>query len=309
MRITTRMTMDNAVRHMSDSLEQLHKLQEKTASGKNFEYASENPVGASLSLNLRSTIKTNEAYIDTAELTNDWMSASEFALQQLEDLGIRTKTLALAGLNDTLGADERISALATEVDAILNEAIDIANTNHKGQYIFSGFKINTAPFELQVYDPILDPEYDPANPTKQHAEYLGDNGIMQRNLGPSQTITMNIVGDNEIRPYLDALIDIRDALNANNTNALQTALNGLESSVDQLDQLRTSNGARQRQVTSANEYLEKTKIELSSLLSQNEDADLAETISLMRNQEITYQAVLEVGSRAISALNLFEYLG
>ncbi len=308
MRVTTRMTTENAIRHMSDSLEQLHKLQEKTASGKNFEYASENPVGASLSLNLRSTLKTNEAYIDTAELTHDWMGASEFALQQLEDLGIRTKNLSLAGLNDTLDADARINALAAEVDDILNEAVDVANANHKGQYIFSGFQINTAPFELQVYDP-ADPNYDPANPTKQHAEYLGDAGVMQRTLGPSQTVNMNIVGDNEIRPFLDALIDIRDALNANDTDALQTALNGLESRMDQLDQLRTSNGARQRQVTSANEYLEKTKIELSSLLSQNEDADLAETISLMRNQEITYQAVLEVGSRAISALNLFEYLG
>ncbi len=307
MRVTNRMSTDNAVRHMSESLEQLHKLQEKGASGKNFNYASENPTGASLSLNLRSTLKTSQAYLDTASLTYDWMGASEFALQQMEDLAIRAKNLSLAGLNDTLGADERISALAVEVDAILKEAVDVANTNHKGQYIFAGFQINTAPIELQTYDP-ADPLYDPANPGKQHAEYLGDGGVMQRSLGPSQSITMNMNANNEIRPFLDALIDIRDALNNNDTAALRTALGVLESSVNGLDQMRTSNGARQRQVTSASEYLEKTQIELSSLLSQNEDANMAETISLMRNQEITYQAVLEVGSRAISALNLFEYL-
>ncbi|MBE0695342.1 MAG: hypothetical protein IH586_00295, partial [Anaerolineaceae bacterium] len=272
-----------------------------------FNYASENPTGASLSLNLRSTLKTSQAYLDTASLTYDWMGASEFALQQLEDLAIRSKNLALAGLNDTLGADERISALAVEVNAILNEAVDVSNTNHKGQYIFAGFQINTAPIELQTYDP-ADPRYDPANPGKQHAEYLGDSGIMQRSLGPSQSITMNMNANSEIRPFLDALIDIRDALNNNDTTALRTALGLLETSVNGLDQMRTSNGARQRQVTSSSEYLEKTQIELSSLLSQNEDANMAETISLMRNQEITYQAVLEVGSRAISALNLFEYL-
>jgi flagellar hook-associated protein 3 FlgL len=119
---------------------------------------------------------------------------------------------------------------------------------------------------------------------------------------------MNLTADNEIRPFLDALIDIRDALNSNNTTDLRSALGVLETTVDGIDKLRTSNGARQRQVSSASEYLEKTQIELSSLLSQNDDANMAETISLMRNQEITYQAVLEVGSRAISALNLFEYL-
>ena len=307
MRITNRMTTDNAVRHMSDGLEKLHELQQKVASGKNFDYASENPVAASLSLNLRSTLKTNEAYIDTAEQTYDWMNATEFGLQQLEDIGIRARNLTLSGLNDTLGADERISALASEVDAMINEAIDIGNSNHKGQYIFSGYQINTAPFELQTYA-VGDPGYDPANPTKQHAEYLGDTGVMQRSLGPAQTITMNVVGDNELRPFIDALIDIRDALNNNDTAELETALGTLDTTVDNLDKLRTSNGARQRQVTSANEYLEKTKIELASLISQNEDANMTEAISLMKNQEITYQAVLEVGSRAISALNLFEYL-
>jgi flagellar hook-associated protein 3 FlgL len=301
------MSTDNAVRHMSESLEQLHKLQEKGASGKNFTYASENPTGASLSLNLRSTLKTSKAYLDTASLTSDWMSASEFALQQLEDLALRAKNLSLAGLNDTLGSDERISALAVEVDAILKEGVDVANSNHKGQYIFAGFSINSVPIELRPYEP-TDPLYDPANPEKQHAVYRGDAGVMQRSLGPSQSIVMNMTADNEIRPFLDALIDIRDALSNDNTTTLRAALGNLETAVNGLDQLRTSNGGRQRQVTSATEYLKKTQIELSSLLSQNEDANLAETISLIRSQEITYQAVLEVGSRAISAINLFEYL-
>ncbi len=308
MRVTNRMTTDHAIRNMNDSLEQLHKLQEKGASGKNFNYASENPSGASLSLNLRSTLKTSQAYLDTASLTSDWMGASEFALQQLEDLAIRAKNLSLAGLNDTLGADERASALGVEVDAILKEAVDVANTNHKGQYIFAGFKINNPPITIQSYGPGNPANPDPTNPDKEHAVYNGDPGIMKRSLGPSQSIDMNMTADQEMRPFLDALIDIRDALKTNETTDLRAAVGRLDSAVTGLDKLRTANGGRQRQVTSASEYLEKTQIELRSLLSQNEDANLAETISLIRNQEITYQAVLEVGSRAISALNLFEYL-
>jgi flagellin-like hook-associated protein FlgL len=63
-----------------------------------------------------------------------------------------------------------------------------------------------------------------------------------------------------------------------------------------------------REVQSATEYLVSTQTEAQSLLSKKEDANMAESISLLRNQETTYQAVLEVSQRAVSALSLFDYL-
>ncbi|HEX2993231.1 MAG TPA: hypothetical protein VHP14_00305, partial [Anaerolineales bacterium] len=74
------------------------------------------------------------------------------------------------------------------------------------------------------------------------------------------------------------------------------------------DQSRTSNGARLRQVESAANFLETMQIETKSLLSKNEDLNMAEGIAMLANQETTYSAVLEVSQRAISALSLFDYL-
>jgi hypothetical protein len=54
--------------------------------------------------------------------------------------------------------------------------------------------------------------------------------------------------------------------------------------------------------------LESVKLETESLLSENEDINLAESIALLANQQNTYEAVLEVSQRAISALSLFDYL-
>jgi flagellin-like hook-associated protein FlgL len=61
-------------------------------------------------------------------------------------------------------------------------------------------------------------------------------------------------------------------------------------------------------VTSASNFLESVKLETQSLLSENEDINLAESIALLANQQTTYEAVLEVSQRAISALSLFDYL-
>jgi flagellar hook-associated protein 3 FlgL len=89
---------------------------------------------------------------------------------------------------------------------------------------------------------------------------------------------------------------------------LQTALDDLQAVHDEVGNVHTANGARQRQVQAASEQMEKTHIEIKSLLSQKEDANLAEAISSMRYQETVYQTVLEVGSRAVAAMSLFDYL-
>jgi len=146
------------------------------------------------------------------------------------------------------------------------------------------------------------------------ANYLGDTGVMQRSLGPDQSVALNVRGDQAILGFLQNLIVASNALIQNNVHntgdplTLEASLGNLKTSIDTLDQYRTSNGARLRQVTSASNFLESVKLETESLLSENEDINLAESIALLANQQNTYEAVLEVSQRAISALSLFDYL-
>ena len=76
-----------------------------------------------------------------------------------------------------------------------------------------------------------------------------------------------------------------------------------------MNEALTTNGARQREVRLTKDRLEKSQIELKSLLSQKEDVNLTEAISYLQHQQTVYQTVLEVGKRAISALSLFDLLG
>ena len=48
--------------------------------------------------------------------------------------------------------------------------------------------------------------------------------------------------------------------------------------------------------------------ETTRLLSQNEDVNMAEGITELQKQQSNYQVVMEVTSRAISAMTLFDYL-
>jgi flagellar hook-associated protein 3 FlgL len=297
--------VDNAIQNMSDNLEALNKLQEKVYSGKQFQTPSDDPLGASISLNLKSNLRTLDSYVGTADLTKDWMTASDFALQQMEDAANRAINLVTRGLNDTFSGGDRATALGTEMQGLLAQATELGNTSQNGQYIFSGYQVNKPAFLISDASIV---DYKGDTVTVKTVTYDGDQGSMQRSLGPGQSITLNIRGDQAFNSFYQALDQASRALIGNDTTTLRTALDALQSSLSTMDQYRTSNGARLRQVQLASDYLEKVKIETKSLLSKKEDTNLAEGISLLRNQETTYQAVLEVSQRAISALSLFDYL-
>lgn len=317
MRITHQMMTDGAIQNMADNLEKVSKLQNRISSGKNFQVASEDPTHASASLSLRSHLQTLESYTDTAELTQNWMTATDNAFDQLEQLAVRANNLILRGLNDSLSGRERAESLATEMQTLINQAVELGNTSVNGQYIFSGYQVNQKAFALSDAAATL-PDYQ-GNPfTPKVITYLGDQGNIQRSLGPDQSVTLNVRGDQAILGFLQNMILASNALQQNNIQdtgdpitdplTLESTLSALKSSLETLDQYRTSNGARMRQVDSAANFLETVKLETRSLLSKNEDTNMAEGIALLANQQTTYEAVLEVSQRAISALSLFDYL-
>jgi flagellar hook-associated protein 3 FlgL len=299
--------VDRAIQNMSENLEKLSKLQGKISTGKQFQVASEDPARASVSLSLRSNLRTLESYADTAETTKNWMTATDTAFDQLEQVGIRATTLIQRALNDTFSASERAVPMGTEMQNLLNQAIELGNSSMNDQFIFAGYQVNSKAFEL-VDDPttLLDYKGDPFTP--KVVNYLGDTGLMQRSLGPDQSVTLNVRGDQALEGFFQSLVLASNALIQNDRASMETVLSSLRSSLDTMEQYRTSNGARLRQVESAASFLETMRIETQSLLSKNEDLNLAEGIAQLANQETTYNAVLEVSQRAISALSLFDYL-
>ena len=176
---------------------------------------------------------------------------------------------------------------------MINQALDIGNTSNNGQYIFGGYQTDKKPFTLT----------DPNTVT-----YNGDANVMRRAIGPSQSVSQNIPGDFAFYPLFKSLIDARNSLQSNNTAALRTALGAIQSSLTIVGENRTSNGARQRQVQSTMDYLDKVSTEVKGLLTTKEDVNMAEAIMLLRGQETAYQSVIEVSQRAISAFNLFDYM-
>lgn len=293
MRITHQMTANNAIRNMSDNLEKLSHYQARAGSGKTFQAVSDQPDAAGQALKLRSRLQTLAGYHDTTSQAKEWLDANEMALQGLEDLATSAASAITRGLNATFSADERAGAMATEMDNLLARALAVGNSSHKGQYLFSGYQTGTQPFSQPDPNTVL---------------YSGDRNQITVRVGPAETLAVNFDGDSLLSPLLNQLIAARNAFSANDLTALRGSLAQIQSSLANITEAHAENGVRARQAQAADSRLNDSLYEVERMLANREDVDLAEAVTLLRNQETTYQAVLEVSQRAISALNLFEYL-
>lgn len=299
MRITQQLLTENAIKYMDENLKRLYKLQEKVASGKEFQKPSDNPSGVAAAFSLRSTLNTSTAYLDSIANTDSWMTTTDFSLNQAVQLATQAINLTRQGGTDTVGDAQR-SSLATELDVILQQAVNVANSTHEGKYIFGGFKTQTPPFSL--LDNNSDGQFD-------DIVYNGGvNESITRTLSPGVSIPLNIDGKDTFEDLFKAMIAARDALRTNDPTQIQAAIAPLENALQKVNESMTTNGARQRQVRLAKDRLEKAQIELKSLLSAKEDANMTEAISYLQHQQTVYQTVLEVGQRAISAMSLFDLL-
>jgi flagellar hook-associated protein 3 FlgL len=231
-------------------------------------------------------------------MSSDWLNTTDQALSDMNTLLMRGQDLALQGANETLGSDGR-QALASEIDGILEEAVALGNTCHGDNYIFSGFKVDQPTF-IANHD---------ANGMITSVTYQGDNGQIMREIEPGINMGINVQGDQAFSSIYDTLINLRDTLKANpfavgDTNAKVTDIQG---QMDNLSDLQAAVGTKVRRLENTASRVETAQIGLQELLSKTEDADMAEVISQLNQQQFVYQAALAVNGRTLS-MSLLDFL-
>lgn len=293
MRITMQRLTEETIAHLATNLERLVGLQEQAASGKRIRRPEDDPAGVRRAISLRAGLAANQRYLDNISDGNDWMSATDAALGHVSDLMIQVITIAEQAASDTVTAEER-QVMATQVDQLLQEVLATGNTKVTDRYIFAGFKTTTQPFTLV-----------PGTPDQ--VVYNGDGGQIQREIEPGESVTINITGDTAFPAIFQQVIGLRDDLLANDRAAIQARIPQLQAAHQGVLDAQATTGARQSRLEDASHRLDGVKLSLSDMLSKVEDADMAETIVRLTEQQTVYQAVLRASANAIPP-SLWDFL-
>jgi len=182
MRVANRTVYDTITFNLGNITEQLQKANEVVATGKRINSLSDDPVGLTQCLNIRSSLANLDQLDKNISTARTWLNAGETALDSTNDLISDTKVLCLQMANDSMNATDRAEA-AGLVDGYLRQILSLANTQVNGQYIFAGTKTDTKAFAFD----------DEANPTK--VTYSGNDTPFTIKIGKDAKVAVGRDGE------------------------------------------------------------------------------------------------------------------
>ncbi|MBC7339113.1 MAG: flagellar hook-associated protein FlgL [Firmicutes bacterium] len=295
MRVTTGMMIDGVLADLRSTWSRLSRYERELSSGKRLLRPSDDPVGVVRSLSLRSELNRINRYLANADDASNWLEITDAALGQAGDVIQRVRELAVS----TLGTVPRstLQAVHAEVSRLLEQLVAIGNTQYADRYIFAGQQTLTPPFTLT------------GNPTSP-VSYNGDARPIWREVGSGITVQVNRPGDGALQRAMVTTATFVHALDT----AISTGgtvppgvLDDLDGALDAILQERAQVGADAHRIEATRSRLQDSVYEVTSLLSETEDADMAEVIVRLTSTEAAYRAALEAGARIIQP-SLLDFL-
>ncbi len=202
MRITNQIQQSNSLQNIFRITEDLFAANQRIATGKRINKPSDDPLGIQDTLTLRSSIAQIQQFSRNIDNNRLFLNTADTALDSV-GLGItRALELAQGSLGATSDAQTR-SLVALEIQSILDQAIQEANTQVKGHFIFGGTDLLNAPYQ--------------ANGIGLGATYSGNSDTLEVEVGSTLTIPIT-------RPGSEVFgTDMNPAVNG---NTLLSDLNG-----------------------------------------------------------------------------------
>jgi len=286
-RITNSELSRNVLAANQGNLARVARLQEQLASGKRLLRPSDDPVAARQGLRLRVESFQTGKFLDNITKTTAFVDATDIAFSEISGLFDDVKQVAVQGANGTQDAASR-AALASQVDAQLTRLVDLANTSHDGRFLFAGAATTTPPFA--------------ASSDGSRVAYRGDLDTFAVQISPTSTATVNRNGHALFKQDNDAfqaLIDLRDALRADDPAEVSRLIDDIDAAHDQVNQAHGALGGEGQRLEATRNQLEQARIVLDRLVSDAEDVDLPSAIADLQLTQTALEAGLNVGARVI----------
>jgi flagellar hook-associated protein 3 FlgL len=317
-----RATLDSNYRTLNFQLNrmanQLRDLQTTAVTGKKVRKPSDDPAAVRPLLRSRSQVRVNDTYLGTMGAASDKLKATDNLFDYMENILVDIKENAIGSINGSLTAQDRAS-IADRITQMKEELFSTANSKIDGKYIFAGFEEQTKPFTVNAaYDPLT---YDPADSSTWPISYNGDANAFNLGIGPDETVRTTVaggglfLGDADNDGAVDAgkvdifavLTRVETALRANDPDAVDAELNALDASADQLRVERGKLGNNAARVDSAMSMMEDVQLDLATIISRYEDADILKTISDITQVQTAFEAALSITAQ-VSRLSILNYL-
>lgn len=310
MRVTNSMMIGQLMSNLNRNLKRMEVQQYQLATGNKLSRPSQDPVGITRSLQARTELSKLNQYKGNVGDAQAWLTQTETALTEMNSLVVRAYELASDGANGTKTPEDR-KAIAKEVDQLMKQLLEAANTTYAGRQVFGGYNTTTKPFEVkdeagQSYlwyngekiANLSDPSSHPTVPGGLNGEKIefeiGLGTLMEVSMSGVEVLG---VGEDNIYAVLNELyLALNDEANSDKINE---SIGKLQDRQQEILSHLAEVGGKTNRLDLIKTRLETDEINYTAIKSQVEDIDHEQVIMEFLMAEMVYRSSLSVGARII----------
>jgi flagellar hook-associated protein 3 FlgL len=297
MRVTSTTISDALSIQLQTLSSQQAQLQNQVTTGQRITDPSDDPAAMARVLSEETQKQQIQQYQSNQGVATQISQATSSSLNSLKTVSDRAGELAVLGTG--VNSAQSDQAYATELNQLIEQALQTANTTNGSTHLFAGTKTDTPPFTATR----------DANGNITAVTYTGSATSAQMQTGEGSLVSPFTSGatNQQIGDFINNLVSLRNGLTNQDTTAVQTAQTGLQTSEDNILNAISGAGAVQSQLEADGTQNTARFASLDQLTSQDANADLSQTVVKLQQTQTAYQAALQSGAQ-IMQLSLLNYL-
>lgn len=310
MRVTGTMFTESLVGQLARLTNRQNRLQEQAATGQRISRPEDDPGAMRRVLDLQAEARAVDQHRRNVGALKEQATVTYGALTALKRISDRAGEIAV--LADGTKSPEDLRNYATEVTQLIQQAAQLANTKHRGDYIFAGTRSDQAAFSLSTNASGQVTAVTYQGNASQAATEVAEGltaaalvpGANTTGSGPRGLFTDSAAGAD----FFNHLIALQDHLQAGDAAAVNgTDLPALQRDEDNFLFHIAQNGAMQARLEATDNLAAGRLLSVEQLISGEADADLAQTLVRLNETQNAYRAALQTGGTILNQ-SLLDYL-
>ncbi|HVN48890.1 MAG TPA: flagellar hook-associated protein FlgL [Bacteroidota bacterium] len=295
MRITQSGTTTLYLNDINNARQNIVELQTQVATQKRVSKPSDDPQAASSILRLKSMLASNTQYTTNTNNALTMMDTTSSTLDSFASILSDVKTSIARASSSSAGSSE-LSTYASSIDQDLDELLSLANTKYNGKYIFSGTNTQEQPFTLA------------ADRSSVSENANGITGSIKLPIADGLSQVTNLDGEQafEGASIFNTLISIRNSLSSGSAPST-TDQQALDDAYSYVTGQSAKSGMIVSQLTNNQSSLASQNTQLQSMLSDQQDTDVASAITKEQSAETNLEAALQITAQTLPK-SLLTYL-
>ena len=296
MRVTSNTFSNALIDHLNTLGVRQSRLQTQVSTGQRIQSPADDPVAMRRVMDLQAEAGAVAQYQSNISRLQGTATASYDAIRAIKSVSDRAGEITT--LADSLKSPDQLKTYATEVNSLIKQAVDAANAQNQGSYLFGGTKSDQPPFAITT----------DADGNVTAVTYQGNASASAVDVASGTSVSATIPGANDSgsgprglitdpragADLFNHLVSLAQNLRSGDTAAIaSTDRPAIANDESNIIYNLSQNGTTQTRLGALSAAASSRSTSLDQNVSKEADADLAETLVRLNATQTAYQATLK----------------